>query len=135
MRAGTIGLCCCLLASVAFAADPAAHAVQTKAEIDQKLALFAQRQVEISFTLKDQFQKNETLWMDPKYTSPEIDKLRKRMEALKQELTQLQLTLRQLVLELPDAKAELEKVEKNKSEYQALARQIEELRKQREQAP
>ena len=48
---------------------------------------------------------------------------------------QLQLALRQRVEELPAARAEIGKVEQGKAEYQTLARQIEELRKQREQAP
>lgn len=135
MRAGMIGLCCCLLAFMSFAADPAAHASPTKAEIDQKLAALALRQVELSFTLKDQFQKNDTLWMDPKYTSPKIEELRKRMEALKQEMMQLQLALRESVMELPEARAEIEKVAQGKAEAQSIARQMEELKKQREQAP
>ena len=135
MRAGMIGLCCCLLAVVSLAADPAAHASRTKAEIDQKLAALAQRQVELSFTLKDQLQKNDTLWMDPKYTSPKIVELRKRMDALRQEMMQVQLALRQSVMELPEARAEIEKVAQGRAEYQTLALQIEELKKQREQAP
>jgi DNA repair exonuclease SbcCD ATPase subunit len=135
MRAELTGLCCCLLAVVAFAADPAAHVAPTKTEIDQKLAALVQRQVELSFTLRDQLQKNETLWMDPKYTSPEIEKLRQRLNDRKQELMQLQLALRQRVEELPAARAEIGKVEQGKAEYQTLARQIEELKKQREQAP
>ena len=135
MRPGLIGLCCSLLAIVAPAADPAPSGPQTKADIDRQLAVLAQRQIEISFTLRDQIQKNATLWMDPGLTSPEIEKLRKRMDALNKELIDLQLTLRDLVAELPAAQAELEKVEKGKAERQTIARQIEELRKLREKAP
>jgi DNA repair ATPase RecN len=135
MRSGMIGFCCCLLALAALAADPAPRAPQTKAAIDQQLAALAQRQVEIAFTLKDQVQKNETLWMDTTYTSPEIEKLRQRLNVLQQETMQLQRALRELVAELPAAKAELEKVEQGKAEHQALARQIEDLKKRRAQAP
>jgi len=135
MRSEMIGICCCLLAVAAVAADPAPRVPQTKSEIDQQLAALTRRQVELAFTLRDQVQKNDTLWMDPKYTSPEIEKLRKRMNELKKEMIGLQMALRDRVAEIPEAKAEIEKVEKGKAEHQSLARQIEELRKQREQAP
>ncbi len=134
MRLVTTGFFC-LLATAAFAADPVSRAPRTRAEIDQQLASIAQRQVELSFTLKDQLQKNDTLWMDPKYTSPEIEKLRRRLELLQQEMAELQVALRQRVADLPEARAELEKADKGKAEHQALARQIAELRKRREQAP
>ena len=127
--------CSGMLAFVVWAADPAPRAAKTKAAIDQQLAELGQQQVELSFTLRDQAQKNETVWMNPQYTSPEIDKLRQRMEVLKQEMVRLQLSLRELVAELPAAKAELEKLESGKAAYQALVRRIEELKKQREQLP
>ena len=135
MRAGMIGICCCLLVVMSFAADPAVRASLTKAQIDQKLAELSLRQVDLSFMVKDQIQRNDTLWMDPKYTSPKIEELRKRMEALKREMMQLQLALRESVMELPDARAEIEKVAQGRTESQSIARQMEELKKQREQAP
>ena len=97
--------------------------------------MLTQRQIDLSFILRDQTRDNETLWMNPKYTSAEIAKLRNRMEVLKNELTELQLKIRDCVAELPEARAELEKVEKEKAEYQTNARQIEELGKRRAQAP
>ena len=129
MRTGIVGLCCGLLAVTAFAAEPASSATPANAGIDPKLAALVQRQVELSFTMKAQLQKNENLCMDPKYTSPEIEKIRKRMETLKQEMVQLQVVLRQRVEELPEARAEIAKVETYKAENQALTRQIEKLQK------
>ena len=129
-----IGLCC-LLAYAAFAADPVPSVPQTKTDIDKKIAALTQRQVELSFILRDQIRDHETLWMNPQYTSEEITKLRKRMEALKVELTELQVKVRELVLDLPAVKAELEKVDIEKSEFQTNAKQIEELGKRRAQAP
>jgi hypothetical protein len=38
-------------------------------------------------------------------------------------------------MELPEARAEIEKVAQGRAEYQTIALQIEELKKQREQAP
>lgn len=128
MRPVIISLCCSLLAAVSFAADPAPRASQAKPDTSTPAA----RQVEIAFQLRDQIQKNESMWMDPKYTSPEIEKLRQRMEVLKKEMLDLQVALRDLVAELPEAKAETAKVEKLKAEHQALARQIEESKKRRE---
>ena len=124
MRTGMLGLCCCLLSVAVFAADPAPRAPQTRVEIDQQLAALTQRQVEIAFLLRDQAQRNSTLWMDPQFTSPEIEKLRQRMNALKKEMVELQLVLSNLVAQLPEAKAELEKVEQGKAEHQALARRM-----------
>ena len=135
MRWGMFVLCCSLPVISVFAADPVPRAPRTKVEIDQQLSLLAQRQVELAFTLRDQLQKNDTLWMDPKYTSPEIEALRKRLHDLQRELVDLQMALRTRVAELPAAQAEIGKAEQVKTAHQALARQITALQQQREQAP
>ena len=75
------------------------------------------------------------MWADPQFTSPEIEKLRKRLEGLQQEMLQLQITLRERVAELPAAQAEVAKLAQEKAMHQALARRIEELKKLREQLP
>jgi len=128
-----LGLCCCLPVLGALAADSAS--ARTKAEIDQRLGELAKRQLELSFSLQDQTLKNDTLWLNPKYTSPEIAVLRKRCEALKSELATVQAQLRESVEALPEVRAELEKIGQQRDEYQKLARQMTELKQQREQAP
>lgn len=135
MRSLWISFCCALLLGVARAADPAPAAPLTRGEIDRQIAALGQRQVEIAFAMRDQAQKNEAMWADPKYTSPEIENLRKRLAVLKQEMLTIELSLRERVAELPEAQAELAKVEKAKADHQAIARQMESLQKQRERAP
>ena len=135
MRWMTIGMLGFLAAGAALAADSATNAVLTRAEIDQKLAALSRRQIEISFELRDQARKNETLWLDSKYTSPEIEKLLQRLAALRQVAVQAEIALRQAVEALPEVRAELAKVPNGKAEYQGVGRQIEELQKRREQAP
>jgi hypothetical protein len=104
-------------------------------EVDQQLSQLGQQQVALSFTLRDQAQKNESLWLDPQYTSPEIESLRKRLAALQREMMQVQLALRTRVAELPAAQAEMAKLDQGKAAYQAVLRQIEEGKKRREQLP
>ena len=145
MRGWTIGILGLLAVGAALAEGPATNAGLTRAEIDRKLVALTHRQVEISFALRDQGRKNETLWLDPKYTSPEIEKLRQRLAALRQadpqteaiqrQAAQTEAALRQAVEALPEAQAELAKIPGGKTEFQQIARQIEELQKQREQAP
>lgn len=135
MRTVTISLLSGLLAAAAFAADPAPAAPKTRAEIDQQIAALSQRQVELAFLLRDQVQKNDQLWADPQYTSPEIERLRTRLRQLEAERQEIVSALRARVAELPAAQAEIAKVEQGKAEHQAMARQIEDLKKRREQAP
>jgi len=130
-----ITLCCCLFVCAAMAAEPVPRTPQTKAEIDQRLTALAQRQVDLSFTLRDQIRDNDSLWLNPAYTSPEIERLRKRMQVLKSEMDAVQGKLRELVAQVPEARAALGKTEALKAEFQANVRQIEDLRKRREQAP
>ncbi len=125
--------CCCLPVLGALAAEPAP--ARTKAEIDQRLSELAKRQLELSFSLQEQALKNDTLWLNPKFTSPEIAALRKRYEALKSEMATVQAQLREQVEALPEVLAELDKIGQQKEEYQALARQMTELKRKREQAP
>jgi chromosome segregation ATPase len=134
MRTVTISLFCCLLAAAVLAADPAPAAPKTRAEIDQQIAALSQRQIELAFGLRDQLQKIEQLWADPQYTSPEIEQLRKRLRQLEAERQEIQAALRARVAELPGAQAEIAKVEQGKAEHQAMARQIEDLKKRRDQA-
>jgi chromosome segregation ATPase len=84
------------------------------------------QQVSLSFAIRDQAQKLEQLWQDPQFTSPEIAGLRKRLEALQQELLQVQIALRARVAELPAARAEAAKLAALKASYQAVSRKIEE---------
>ena len=138
MRPRVTVLRCFLLvfaASTVLAAEPVPRPVANRAQVDQQLMALAQRQVELAFTLRDQIQKNDALWLDPKYTSPEIEKLRQHLADLQKEQAALQNALRKLVAEVPEARAELEKAEAAKAEHQALARRIDELRKLREQMP
>ncbi|MFZ4394220.1 MAG: hypothetical protein ACOYOU_01180 [Kiritimatiellia bacterium] len=126
---------CSLLAFAAWAAEPEPRAAKTRTEVDQQLAEISRQQLELSFTLRDQTRKNETLWADPQFTSPEIEKLRKRLEVMQQEILQLQIALRERVAELPAAQVEVAKLAQAKAMHQALARRIEELKKLREQLP
>lgn len=103
---------CGLLAFVAWAGDPAPRAPKTKAEADKQLSELGQRQIALSFTLRDQIQKNEALWMDPLFTSLEIEKLRQRLEALKHEELKVQIALRDQKAELAGAPAEIERLNK-----------------------
>ncbi len=145
MRGWTIGILGLLAVTAALAEGPATNAVLMRAQIDQKLAALVHRQVEISFELRDQGRKNEALWLDPKYTSPEIETLRQRLatlrqtvpqtEAIQQQAARTTAALRQAVEALPEARAELAKIPGGKTEYQRIVQQIEELQKQREQAP
>ena len=135
MRAGWVLISGCLLAAAVLAADPEVRAPQTRAAIDQQLSALSQKQLDLAFAVRDQIQKNDTLWMNPQYTSPEIEKIRKRMDLLKKEMLELQMALRERVAQIPEARAELEKVEQWKGAHQAMAQQIEALKKQREQTP
>ena len=135
MRAGWVLISGCLLAAAVLAADPEVRAPQTRAAIDQQLSALSQKQLDLAFAVRDQIQKNDTLWMNPQYTSPEIEKIRKRMDLLKKEMLELQMALRERVAQIPEARAELEKVEQWKGSHQAMAQQIEALKKQREQTP
>ena len=129
---GVAGCLCVLAASADNAAPPPAR---TKAEIDQRASELTKRQLEIADALQEQVRKNEALWLDPRFTSPEIDALRKRYENLKQEMAEIQLLLRKRVAEIPEARAELEKADRAREEYRAIGRQIEDLRKRRAQTP
>jgi hypothetical protein len=135
MRRLIMGVGCGLLVWCAGGAEPASRPPATRSEVDQQLSQLGQQQVTLAFSMRDQTQKNESLWLDPQYTSPEIESLRKRMAALQQELMQVQQTLRTRVAELPAAQAELAKLAQWKTTYQALSQQIEEFKKRRAQMP
>ena len=130
-----LGVWCGLWVGIVGAGEPSPRTPPTRAELDRQLAELGQQQVSISFAVRDQAQKNENLWLDPQYTSPEIENLRKRLEGLQQELLQVQLALRTRVAELPAAKAEIAKLEQGKAAYQAVARQVEEIKNRRTQLP
>ena len=116
-----------LFAAVA-PAEPASPAA-TPAAPDNRATDMVKRQLELTFQLQDQTRKNEGLWMDPRFTSPEIDALRQRYRRLAAEMGEVQVELRRLVAALPEAQAEQAKVERMKAEYQELARQLEAQKK------
>jgi len=124
-----IGLCCCLPVLGAFAAD--AGSVRAPTDADKRLSTLTQQQLEISFALQEQARQHETLWLNPKFSSPEIKALRQRYEVLKREQAEIEAQLRAAVAELPEVQVEEAKAEKQRDQYRALGRQIEELTKQR----
>ena len=124
--------CCCLPIAALRAADPAPARGETAA--DQRLASLTQQQLELAFSLQEQARQHDTLWLNPRYTSPEINELRKRYDAIKRELAETEARLRACVDELPEVKAEQAGVARQRDAYQALGRQIEELKKQRASA-
>ncbi len=134
-RLGMVAGCGVMMVWCAGGGEPTPRPPSTRVEVDQQLSQLGQQQVALSFTLRDQAQKNESLWLDPQYTSPEIESLRKRLAALQREMMQVQLALRTRVAELPAAQAEMAKLDQGKAAYQAVLRQIEEGKKRREQLP
>jgi len=123
--------------AMASASTPVAHAspLQTKAEVDQRISDLTKRQFEIIDLLQKQKQKSEMLWMNPQFSSPEINAMRARYEALRKEVADLELKLRAEVADLPAAQAELEKARQAKQEYVSIGKQIEDLQKERAHLP
>ena len=124
-----IGLCCCLPVLGAFAAD--SGSVRAPTDADKRLSTLTQQQLEISFALQEQARQHETLWLNPKFSSPEIKALRQRYEGLKREQAEIEAQLRAAVAELPEVQAEEAKAGKQRDQYRALGKEIEELTKQR----
>jgi hypothetical protein len=116
-------------------APPPPEALRTRVEVDQQLARFARRQFEIQDALARQESTNAGIEQDPRFSTPEIDKLRKRVAALQMELGRTQFELREQVLALPAAKAELEKATQLRAEAEGNGRRVVELQKRREQLP
>jgi len=116
-------------------APPPPETLRTRAEVDQQLAKLARRQFEIRDALARQETANAAIEQDSRFSTPEIDKLRKRVTALQMDLGRTQLELREQVLALPAAKTELEKTAQLRAEAEANDRRVAELQKRREQLP
>ena len=109
--------------------DVAPNGGSRPAAADNRATEWVKRQLELTFQLQEQVRKNEGMWMDSRFATPEIDGLRQRYRRLAVEMSEVQAELRQLVAALPEAQAEQAKVERLKTEYQELARQIEARKK------
>jgi len=131
MRALGVLLGCVLLALAAGAAEPALPPARTPAEIDARLDALTKRQIEEAATIRDQIRACNELWKDSRFSSPEIDELRRKIEALTRETAEFQAVLRKRVADLPAARAEIERMEQARKAYEAIGREIEELKERR----
>lgn len=124
-----------LLVFPSLAVEPALPPARTRAEIDAQVDALTKRQLEEGAAVRDQIRVCGELWRNPRLTSPEIEELRRRLDALTRELSEVQATLQKRVMELPAAKDEMDRLEQTRASYGALGRQIDALKKRRDQAP
>lgn len=66
----------------------------------------------------------ETIWQNPKFTSPEVEKLRKEYSELEKKLTALQQELRVKIKEIPAVKAKFTALDNAKRRVEELTEQI-----------
>lgn len=125
----------CLMAAglvlVAFA-GAAAAATDDAAAVDREFNQVSGQLVEVQMGLLDQEQDLARCWDDPRYDTAESQELRKRLEALKQEMLQVQADLRARISEHPEVKPRVEKIASEKALAAKLARQREALQLRRE---
>ena len=122
----------CLGAAAAGAAGEAPPPVlHTRAEIDQRLTELTNQQLELTYTLQDQLKKIDALWQDAHLSSPEIDALRQKRAALVHELAAIEAALRKQVAARPEFQAEQQRLDDVRATFQALGREIENLKRRR----
>jgi chromosome segregation ATPase len=126
---------CAWLAFPSLAGEPAPPPARTRAEIDAQVDALTKRQLEEGDAVRDRIRVCGELWRNPRLTSPEIEELRRRLDALTRELSEVQAALKKRVMELPAAKDEMDRLEQARAAYGEIGRQIEALRKRRDQAP
>jgi hypothetical protein len=130
----------CLIAAAALSdgAAPApapAPAPRTRAEIDKRLGELTNRQLELTYTLSEAVKKLDSLWLDEHLTSPEIEALRRKRAALLHELGALETALRREIAAQPAYADAQKQLDDDRAAFQAMGREIEDLKRRRASAP
>jgi len=117
---GVLGLC---LALGAFAQEGPALSEPDRKQLNAWMAERAELMV-VSHRLEDEVGE---AWSNLKFSSPEVESLRKRYRDLQHELAQTEIELRKQTAQLPEVKEKARLLDGQKAKIQELTRKINEM--------